>query len=63
MWNLKYGTKKKQIITRITDMFPRGREKGGGSGMDRKFGFGGYKLLHFGWMGNGVLLNSTGNCV
>ena len=27
------------------------------------FGVGGCKLLHLEWMGNGVLLYSTGNCV
>ena len=35
----------------------------GGSGMDGEFGVGGCKLLNLGWLGNGVLLYSTGNCV
>ena len=37
--------------------------EGGGSGMDWKFGIGRYKLLPLEWVGNGVLLYSTGNCV
>ena len=39
------------------------RGKGRGSGMDGQFGFGGGKLLHLEWMGNVVLLYSTGNSV
>ena len=34
----------------------------GGGGMNEEFGVGGCKLLHVEWMGNGVLLWSTGNC-
>ena len=36
--------------------------EGEGSGMDREFGVGRYKLLLLEWMGNTVLLCSTGNC-
>ena len=39
------------------------REEEGGSGMDREFGVGRCKLLHLGWMGDEVLLYSTGNYV
>ena len=31
--------------------------------MDREFGVGGCKLLHLEWMGNEVLLYSTGNYI
>ena len=31
--------------------------------MDWEFGVSKCKLFHFEWMGNEVLLNSTGNCV
>ena len=34
-----------------------------GSGMDREFGVGKYKLLHLEWMSNEVLLYSTGNYI
>ena len=27
------------------------------------WGFGGYKMLYLEWMGNGILLYSTGKCV
>ena len=37
--------------------------EGEGSGMDGEFGVGRCKLLHLEWMGNEVLLYSTGNCV
>ena len=39
------------------------RVDGGGSGMDGEFGIGGYKLLNLEWMGNELLLYSTGNYV
>ena len=35
----------------------------GASRINREFGVSGYKLLHLEWMGSGVLLYSTGNCV
>ena len=35
----------------------------GGSGMDWELGVGRCKLFHLEWMGNEVLLCSTGNCV
>ena len=41
------------LSIKIMDMESRlvvARGKGGGSGMDRKFGVGGCKLLHLGWM-------------
>ena len=40
-----------------------GRGEVGGSGMDGKFGVGRCKLLHLEWIGNEVLLHSTGNYV
>ena len=42
-------------------MVDKGEE--GGSGMDGEFGVGGYKLLHLEWLGNGVLLYSTGHSI
>ena len=39
------------------------RAKGRGSGLDWELGVGGCKLLYLEWMGNGVLVCSTGNCV
>ena len=50
----------------IMDMDSRlvvARGEGRESGMDGEFGVGGGRLLHLEWMGNGVLLHSTGNCV
>ena len=56
------STKQKQIMDMKSRLvFVRG--KGGGSGMDRAFGVGRCKLLHFEWISNGVLLYNTGNCV
>ena len=65
--NLKYGTDD-PIYKADTD---QGQEEqtygflgaGGREWMERKFGVGGCKLLHLEWMGNEVLLHSTGNCV
>ena len=41
------------------------REVGGGAGsrMDGEFGVSGRKLLHFEWISNEVLLNSTENYI
>ena len=39
------------------------QRKGGGSGMDGEFGVGRCKLLHLEWIGNEVLLYSTGNYI
>ena len=36
---------------------------GGGSGMDWESGVGKCKLLHLEWMGNAILLHSTGNYI
>ena len=36
---------------------------GEGCGIDREFGVDGCKLLHLEWIGDGVLLYSTGNNV
>ena len=54
-------TKQKQIVAKSRLVVARWEERG--SGMDGKFGVGGYKLLYLEWMGNEVLLYSTGNCV
>ena len=37
--------------------------EGGGSGMDWEFGVSRYKPLHLEWIGNEVLLYSTGNYI
>ena len=37
--------------------------QGGGSGMDREFGVGRCRLLHLEWMGDEVLLYSTGDYI
>ena len=37
--------------------------EGGKKGMNGDFGVARCKLLHFEWMGNGVLLYSTGNYI
>ena len=66
-WNLKYGTDDPIYKTETGNT--QGEQTcgcqgvGGGSGMGREFGLGGYKLLHLEWMGNGPLLYRTGNCV
>ena len=39
------------------------KEEWGESGMDWEFQVSRHKLLHLDWMGNGVLLYKTGNCV
>ena len=36
---------------------------GGGSGMDQEFGVSTCKLLHLEWIGNEILLYSTGNYI
>ena len=67
---IKYGTsdlstKQKQIMGmegRVVFVRGRGRE-GGERGTDWKFGVSRCRLLHLEWMGDGVLLFSTGNCV
>ena len=51
---------------RLIDMDSRNvvaKGDGGRSGMDWEFGVNGYKLLHLEWIGNEVLLYSTGNYV
>ena len=66
MWNLKYG-KNDPIYKTETDHSHGeqtcGFQGGSGSGMDLEFGVGGCKLLHLKWMGNGILLYSTGDYV
>jgi len=37
--------------------------EGGGSGMDREFGIGRWKLLYLEWISNEVLLYSTGDYI
>ena len=39
------------------------KAEGGGNRVDQEFGVSRCKLLHWEWMGNEVLLYSTGNCV
>ena len=39
------------------------KREGTGSGMDREFEVGRYKLLHIKWISNEVLLYSTGNYI
>ena len=39
------------------------QRRGGGSGMDWKFGVSRCKLLHFEWIRNEILLYSTGNYI
>ena len=49
---------------RITDVENRlvvTKREVGGSGMDREFGVGRYKLFYLEWISNEVLLYSTGN--
>ena len=50
----------------ITDMESRlvvSREEQGGSGMDRKLGFGRRNPLHLEWISNGILLYCIGKYV
>ena len=55
-------TKQKQITAKEGRLVvPSG--EGERSGMAGQFGVWGCKLLHSAWMGNGVLLYSTGNCM
>ena len=66
MWNLKYSTN--DLVYGIETDQGHGEQtcsqrKEGGSRMDGEFGVGGYKHLYLEWMGNGVLLYITGNCV
>ena len=37
--------------------------EGGGSGMDREFGIGRWKLLYLEWISNEILLYSTGDYI
>ena len=67
MWNLKYGTSEPIYGTETdsqtwtTDLWlQRGGEE---SDIDLEFGTGRCKLLHLEWIGNGVLLYSTGNYI
>ena len=67
MQNLKYGRndpiyKPKQIMD-IEGRFVFASVEGGEKGSDGKFGVGRCRLLHLEWMGDGVLLYSTGNCI
>ena len=66
MWNLKYGTN--EPIYRTETNSQTGRTdipKGDGvrTGIDWEFEVSRCKLLHLEWVGNEVLLYSTGNCV
>ena len=68
MLNLKYGTKepiyRKRTTTKLIDMENRlVVVKGEGSGLDCEFGVGTWKLSHLEWIGNEILLCSTGNCI
>ena len=67
MWNLKYGTEEPIYRPKQTHSHGEhtcGCQRGeGGSGMDGKFGVNSYKLLHSEWIGNEVLLYSTGNYI
>ena len=60
MAQVNLSIEKKQIQTQRTDLCQGG---GGERGMDWEFGASRCKLLHLEWMGNDVLLCSTGNCV
>ena len=67
MWYLKYGTND-PIYKRETDHRHEKQTcgcwgEGGESGMDGEFGVGRCKLLHLEWIGNEVLLYSTGNYI
>ena len=56
------STKQKQI-SEMKGRLAVARREGEEIGMDWEFGVGVYKLQHLEWMGNGVLLGSTRNCV
>ena len=66
MWSLKYdandlSTKQKPIMDHGGQNYVcQGR--GGETGIDGEFGVSRCWLLHLEWMGDGVLLYSTGNC-
>ena len=63
--NQKYGTNDPTCKTERD--YSQGEQtcgcQRGGSGMDAEFGVGGCKLLYLEWVGYGVLLYSTWNCV
>ena len=52
---------------RLTDIENRlimvAKGEGGGSGMDREFGIGRWKLLYLEWISNEILLYSTGDYI
>ena len=55
---------KQTITTKLIDTENRlVVAKGEGSGLDGEFGVGTWKLLHLEWIGNEILLCSTGNCI
>ena len=61
--NSKQAKKKEQIMAK-KGRFGVSKGEVGGSGMAGHFGdFLGCKLLHLEWIGNGILLYSTGKCV
>ena len=57
---MNLSTERKSRTWRVDLWLPGGGER---SGMDGEFGVGEYKLLHLEWMGNEVLLYSTGNSI
>ena len=58
------STKQRWIMNMDSRLLVDSGEEGeGGNGMDGEFGIGGCKLLHLEWMGNGVLLYCTENCM
>ena len=69
MWDLKYGTddpiyqkERDQGAKESRLVVPKGKK--GRSRMDREMQtFWGCKVLYLEWMGNGILLYSTGNYV
>ena len=67
MWSLKYDTndlsaKQKQIMDTENILVFARRERGK-RGTDREFGVVRCRLLHLEWMGDGVLLYISGNCI